>query len=141
MEGIRAMSDWQPNSNDTREDGSQKGSGWLGVKKRPDGRVSSELSIGASVNGKDQDVPSMVPTLTKEEVNYLLNTDPKDLDFRNNSLGKSIASKAIQHAESRDDEGKSPFANERESKAASAANDDAAEEKAMIEAFGGKDDN
>jgi len=47
----------------------EKGLGYFGKLKRPDGRVSTELSIGLTgpeFNWKETEVPSLVPTLTKE---------------------------------------------------------------------------
>ena len=32
-----------------RADGTKKGSGWLGPLQRPDGRISSEISIGVDI--------------------------------------------------------------------------------------------
>ena len=46
-----------------REDGTPKGMGWLGLLKRPDGKVSSELSVGVEINGKETLLPLFVPTL------------------------------------------------------------------------------
>ena len=104
---------------------------------------SSELSIGTEIDGKETEIPTMVPTLTKEEIDHLLTTPPKDLDFHDHPVGKEIYRKAIEHAESRVGEGKSPFADEKESKAAVAArkaHDDSAEEEEMSKAFKGKDE-
>lgn len=56
----------------TRLDGTQKGQGFFGELRRPDGRVSTELSIGIQIDGEEVLVPSLVPTLTKDEINFLL---------------------------------------------------------------------
>ena len=102
---------WQPNPQDVRADGSQKGTGWLGVLKRPDGRISSEISIGVNLDGKETEIPTIVPTLNKEELDYLLATDPKNPELLNTPLGQSIKEKAIAHAQEQMKQGKSPFNN------------------------------
>ena len=120
---------WAPNGNDKRPDGSLKGSGWLGSQKRPDGKESSELTVGVNLGGEETDLPLMVPSLTKDEVNHLLS---------GKRATRQIMDKAVNHALARKAAGKSPYASEEESKAAQAANDDDAEEKAMEEAFGSR---
>ena len=80
-----------------------KGSGYLGELKRPDGGVMTEYSIGMKVNGKEIDIPSIVPTLSKDEVNQILNL--KDGE----QPSEAIAIKAKAYAEKRLKEGKSVF--------------------------------
>ena len=46
-------------------------------------------------------MPSLVPTLTKEEIDYLL---------ADNKPTKQIVDKAVKHAKKRMTEGKNPFA-------------------------------
>ncbi len=79
----------------------EKGQGFLGTLKRPDGMVSTELSIGVNIDGKEIEIPSLVPTLTKEEITYLL---------KGNKPTQKIVDKAVKHAKKRITEGKSPFA-------------------------------
>ena len=55
-----------------RADGTPKGEGYFGKLKRPDGDVSTELSIGVNLGGKETEIPTLVPTLSEEEKNYLL---------------------------------------------------------------------
>ncbi len=60
-----------------REDGSLKGVGFLGPLQMPNGGVASEFSIADSRALRDAkggwlDYPSIVPTLTKEEVQAVL---------------------------------------------------------------------
>ena len=98
-----------------RPDGTQKQNGFLGVLQRPDGRVSTEISIGTEINGKEMDIPTLVPTLTEAEKQYLLNTDEGDIFTKDKVMFKAIQSKAIAHAEKRISEGKSPFASNNES--------------------------
>lgn len=98
-----------PSTWDKREDGSQKGNGWLGLLKRPDGGVSSEISVGVNIGGKEQEIPLIVPSLTRSEVTTLLSSDPKDPSFFS-SLPDSIKRKAIDFARNRISKGESPFA-------------------------------
>ena len=95
--------------NNARPDGSQKGSGFFGLLKRPDGKVSTEISIGLDVGGKEINVPLLVPSLTFEELNYLLQSNTDSKDFIKN-LPPSIMEKAYNHAQERIKAGISPFA-------------------------------
>lgn len=92
-----------------RPDGSAKGKGFFGELKRPDGGVSTEISVGVGINGKEMDVPLIVPTLTKDELRYLLENNIKGKQFMQ-KMPKSIIEKAYDHAVIRVNEGKSPFA-------------------------------
>jgi hypothetical protein len=87
-----------------RPDGSEKGAGFFGVLKRPDGGISTEISVGLPIGGKEMDVPTLVPTLTEDEKNWLLTHDIKE------KIPDSIMKKAKAHAEKRIKAGKSPFA-------------------------------
>lgn len=89
-----------------RADGSRKGDGFLGPLKTPDGRVSTEISIGVELNGREVQIPTLVPTLTGAEINSLLNGD---------APSKAIVDKAVAHAKQRMAVGKSPFAQPGES--------------------------
>jgi hypothetical protein len=88
----------------------KKYSGWLGEKKRLDdpSQISTEISIGVGMNGKEVEIPLMVPGLDKKELNYLLSVDPQKKDFFS-KMPKSILEKAMSHAEMRMKQGKSPF--------------------------------
>jgi hypothetical protein len=84
-----------------RADGTNKGKGFLGELKRPDGDVSTEISVGVNIGGKEMEIPTLVPTLTKQEINHLLaGGDPTE----------AIIQKAVGHAKTRIAQGKSPFA-------------------------------
>ena len=86
-----------------RADGTKKGSGYFGELKRPNGGISTELSIGVGFDGKETQIPLLVPTLTQQEISYLLSgNQPTD----------EIVQKAIEHAKMRMSQGKSPFAGE-----------------------------
>ena len=93
-----------------REDGSSKGTGFLGVLPRPDGGVSTEISVGVEVGGKEMDVPTLVPTLTPKEVNYLLNTDENSFLKDNSDMANTIIQKATDFAKQRIAQGKSVWA-------------------------------
>jgi len=84
-----------------RADGSQKGLGFFGILARPDGKISSELSIGVNMDGKEIAIPSLVPTLNKDEINYLL---------KGGKPTPEIVRKAVMHARQRMSNGQSPFA-------------------------------
>lgn len=83
----------------------KKGQGFWGKLQRPGGGVSTELSIGVNFDGKDIEIPSLVPTLTIEEVNYLLH---------GNEPTSGIVDKAVAHARQRMRKRKNPFAQQGE---------------------------
>lgn len=87
-----------------RPDGTPKGRGFLGELKRPDGGVMTEYSVGVEIDGKEMDIPTIVPTLTKKELDQLLRM--KDSD----KMPRSIIDKAVEHARKRIAEGKDVFA-------------------------------
>lgn len=93
---------------DKRPDGTPKGTGYFGVLRRPDGGVSTEISVGVGLNGKDTDIPLLVPGLTPDEVNWLLKTP---VDQVASTVPRTILNKAIEHARTRQQAGKSVFAN------------------------------
>jgi hypothetical protein len=84
-----------------RPDGTPKGGGFLGELQRPDGSVSTEISIGVNIDGKEMDIPTLVPTLTKDEINSLLSGEEPS---------QQIIQKAVDHARQRLAAGKSVFA-------------------------------
>ena len=84
-----------------RADGTPKGPGFLGTLKRPDGRVSTELSIGVDFGKGEVEIPSLVPTLTTQEVDYLL---------KGGKPTRMIIDKAVSHAKKRKASGLSLFA-------------------------------
>lgn len=90
----------------TRRDGTKKGPGWLGVLRRPDGDVSTELSVTVNLNDKEIDVPLLVPTLNRQEINSLLSGAK--------APSKEIVTKAVNHARSRIAAGKSPYITDEE---------------------------
>lgn len=91
-----------------RVDGTPKGSGFFGELKRPDGKISTELSVGINFGKGEMEIPLLVPGLTKSEVNHLLSgKEPTG----------AILDKAVGHARSRLENGLSPFAGQDEQNA------------------------
>lgn len=99
---------------DKRPDGSEKGTGFLGLLRRPDGGVSSEISIGVNIGGRETEIPTMVPGLTKAELDHLMTSNPNRLFDgpydRLPVIERSIMDKAMNHARQRMSSGLSPFA-------------------------------
>lgn len=92
-----------------RPDGTPKGKGYFGEIKRPDGNVMTEISIGVGLNGKETQIPLIVPTLNKQELDALIKNDPKSKDFMRR-IPPSIIDKAVEHAVQRIKQNKSPYA-------------------------------
>ena len=84
-----------------RRDGTPKGMGYLGVLKTPKGESMTEYTIGVNIDGKEMDIPSLVPTLTAAEVDHITSTG---------QITDAIQQKAVAHAKSRLKAGKSVFA-------------------------------
>ena len=91
--------------NTVRQDGTQKGSGFLGGIKRLDNPddISSEISIGVNWGTGEKEIPTLVPGLTQAEQNYLLST--KDINKTNPNLYKNIQNKAIEFAIQKEKQG------------------------------------
>jgi hypothetical protein len=81
-----------------------KGLGFLGPLKHKSGGVMSEFSIGVNLGGQEMEIPSIVPTLSREEVKTLLNMSDGD------KMPKSVVDKAVKFASERIVKGLSPFA-------------------------------
>ena len=106
---LRGLSTQDATTKQKRPDGSLKGPGFLGTLERPDGKVLTELSVGVNLDGKEVEIPTLVPTLTKEEVRYLVNAQEGSTNIFQTPVGKRIMQKAVDHARERMKEGKSPF--------------------------------
>ena len=92
-----------------RPDKTKKGLGYFGELERPDGTgVMTEYSIGVPIHGKEMDIPTLVPTLTPEEVQHILNIKEGE------RIPRSIVNKAIDHAHKRIKEDKPVFATEKD---------------------------
>ena len=85
--------------------GDPKGLGYFGALKRKDGGVSTELSVGIELGGKETQVPALVPTLSDEEKNYLVN----DFNPEKDRMPLPILIKAVDYAKRRIGVGISPF--------------------------------
>ena len=94
-----------------REDGTGKGPGYMGAIQTPQGGSATELSIGVDAqppyrgsvteNGRSYNsVPSIVPTLTADELQWLLS---------GNQPTGNIQTKAEDFARMRATQGKGPF--------------------------------
>jgi hypothetical protein len=97
-----------------RNDGTQKQTGYFGTLKMQDGsgKDATEISIGVEIEGKETEIPTLVPTLSESEKNYLLKGgSPND---KKNPIAKSIVKKAVDFAYSRKKEGKPYFADNKE---------------------------
>jgi len=101
-----------------REDGSPKGSGFMGTNKRPnDEKQSSEISIGVNINDKEMLIPSMVPTLTKKQFDVLLSlpegtVPPRDIIEAATKFARDRMSKGLPPFALPDEEGKYPVPTE-----------------------------
>lgn len=84
-----------------RADGSAKGLGFYGQIPRPDGATSTELSIGVPIGGREMEIPSLVPGLTREQIDSLMSNGP---------MTDAIIRQAIISAQPRVAAGRSPFA-------------------------------
>lgn len=91
-----------------RPDGSTKGTGFLGEIKLPNGGVASEYSTqseAVQVDGKQIDFPTLVPTLSKDEILLMQNEIiPNEME-----IPEEIMQKAIEHAKMRLAKKQSPF--------------------------------
>lgn len=92
-----------------RPDNTPKGRGYFGEIKRPDGKVMTEVSIGVGLNGKETLIPLIVPTLNRQELEYLRKSKIDSPDFMK-SIPPSIIDKAVDYASGRLKQNKSPFA-------------------------------
>lgn len=103
-----------PKSFGKRPDGSEKGYGFFGALPRADGKVSTELSTDDPIDESGQKIlhPLIVPTLSRQELEYLLQDKVKDP-----MMDETIYEKAAEFARQRLREGKSPFAEKHEQQA------------------------
>ena len=99
----------EPANYGNRSDGTPKGKGWLGEFKLPNGKVATEYtaqSQSVKVNGEQIDFPTLVPSLTKDEVQLMVN----DIIPNEKPVPDSVMQKAVDHARTRLEAGKSVFA-------------------------------
>ncbi len=100
---------WDANSWQQRPDGTDKGAGYLGILQRPDGGVSTEISASFDGVANGADIPLMVPTLNREEVQALLTVPSDDPQFYE-KIPHTVFQKAIAFARLRQSQGLPYFA-------------------------------
>ncbi|HEX5461878.1 MAG TPA: hypothetical protein VFX20_18080 [Steroidobacteraceae bacterium] len=110
LQAVPGSQDTNPSTWDKRADGSTKGNGWLGLLRRPDGGVSSELSVGVGIDGKETEIPLIVPGLSRSQVEQLLAAKPSQA-----AKVPGVLDQAVAFARRRIAAGKSPFAGSSES--------------------------
>jgi hypothetical protein len=91
-----------------RNDGTPKDKGYFGELKMKDGsgKVATEISIGVDLGEGEQEIPTLVPTLTEQEKDWLLKgNNPND----RSKTGEAITEKAIKHAQERMSKGMPVF--------------------------------
>jgi hypothetical protein len=101
--GIRAFPGTYDANFGARPDGSAKGAGFLGVLagRGPNkGQAMTEFSVGVEIDGQQMEIPTLVPTLTPNELNLVLNGKITD----------EIVRKAADHARARLAQGQGVFA-------------------------------
>ena len=80
-----------------RNDGKTfKGRGFYGPLLSTHGNNMTEYSVGVNIDGQEIDIPTLIPGLSFEELNYLKSEPNFD-----NSLGKQIIQKAVDFANQR----------------------------------------
>lgn len=95
MGGTQAsVSDWTGSNKDygNRPDGTRKGPGYLGEVKGKNGPMT-EWSVGVNMDGRQRDIPSMVPGLSEKEMKTI----------KGEGMSDDIVRKATAHARSRED--------------------------------------
>lgn len=94
-----------------RPGGTEKGEGFLGILKTKGGDITSEYSVGVQLESRDMEetnIPTLVPTLTKEEIELMVN----DIIPNKKPVPDKILQKAVDHANKRIRAGNSPFKTE-----------------------------
>lgn len=125
-----------------REDGTPKDEGWFGELKNANGNAVTELPVTFDIDGQEVLAPLIVPTLTDDEVDFLIDTVNMGLEpTTDEELKKfnAIHKKAETFASERLKKGLSPFYNKGE--AEQQFNDAKAEWDKTVELHkGAKDD-
>ena len=89
-----------------RADDTRKGLGYFGILNIPGGKIATEYSVGIELDGKAVEIPTLVPTLSSDELFLMIN----DIIPNNKDIPKDIFRKAVDHARERISKGMSPFA-------------------------------
>lgn len=95
-----------------RRDGSKKSArGFLGpIRNKVSGGTMTEFATDMQYQGKTIDIPTMVPTLSKSEIEYMRNMKPgAGWNLSKSQVERTIVNKARAHALKRLEAGKSPF--------------------------------
>jgi len=122
-----------------RTDGTPKGPGFFGELPRKDNPSSFSGELGATADLKTPDgrpvlFPLLVPTLTRQEIDYLLSTSKlNSADPKARAIENTIYRKAQDFAAQRIAKGLSPFATHGEQVPLPQS-----EEEAMDEGFSGR---
>lgn len=92
-----------------RPDGTPKGLGYFGEISSPvtPGEISTELTIGVNIGGKETDIPLLTPNLSRSEIEAVMRGRESE----------AIIKKAAEHAKARMRQGKSPYAEDGEVRA------------------------
>ena len=87
-----------------RADGTAKGAGWLGPFRNKSGEEVTEYSVGVDIDGKEVQIPTLVPGMSRKEIDQVLMASESG-----EMPNEAIIRKAIAHARKMSSEGKSPF--------------------------------
>lgn len=88
-------------------DGAQKQAGWRGVLPDGNGGVMTEVGVGTKINGKEVEIPLIVPESTEEDLKRIA----KIANGKLTDIPDDLMEKAIAFAQKRIAAGKSPFFN------------------------------
>ena len=80
----------------------KKYTGWRGVFKDKEGNPMTEFSMGVGLDGKEVEIPIIVPKTTNREVQILLDGGQPT---------EAMIQKAVDHARIRIKQNRSPFKN------------------------------
>ena len=80
----------------------KKYTGWQGIFKNKQGQSVTEYSMGFGIDGKEVDIPIIVPSTTRGEIEIIL---------EGGEPTPAMIKKAIEHAKVRLAQDKSPFKN------------------------------
>ena len=97
--------------NGLRADGTPKGMGYFGALDLSGGGIATEYSEGITLDGHSIEIPTLVPSLTPQELYEMIN----EVIPNNRPAPEHIFKKALAHAKSRISKGMSPFATEEDS--------------------------
>lgn len=88
-----------PHNYGFRQDGAYKGRGFLGEQITDRGTPATEYTIGVKIDGKEMDIPTMIPTLSEDELKYVLSEG--DLTNKDIPIATRIIEKAVNFAKDR----------------------------------------